>query len=392
MVNGRLDKGEYTRLGTTGNSLVDYAICDDEMARQISFFSVVKQLPESDHCPIIVKFSGVSVTTDKECNSVTSQKYLCKPENIYNFQENFNSAQCKHLLQDFYVSMSDNCDVNVVTSMWEKVIDFSMNASFPLVDCRPPRPVKMWFDEECKNRRQEILECVDDGYRGDLIKTYKTLKQQKKRQYRKCILDTIDQACGSDSKIFWNTINKLPHNVADRNKTCKLDPQTICDQLKELSQMPDQQYFNREFEDECKKFLDLYDKDECELDIDANELEILNNNISCEEIKCAISCLKKGKAPGLDLIPAEIVKLSSEALIPHLEILYNFILAKEVYPSKWAEGLRIAIPKGDNDIRPITIEPIFGKIFEIILEKRLWFLNNAFDRGDKYNGGFVKGR
>ena len=45
MVNGRLDKGDYTRLGTTGNSLVDYVICDAEMASQISLFSVVKQLP-----------------------------------------------------------------------------------------------------------------------------------------------------------------------------------------------------------------------------------------------------------------------------------------------------------------------------------------------------------
>ena len=34
-----------------------------------------------------------------------------------------------------------------------------------------------------------------------------------------------------------------------------------------------------------------------------------------------------------------------------------------------AQGLRIAILKGEDDIHPITIEPIFGKIFEITVGK-----------------------
>ena len=40
------------------------------------------------------------------------------------------------------------------------------------------------------------------------------------------------------------------------------------------------------------------------------------------------------------------------------------------YPESWAEGLRVAICKGGDSIRPITIEPIFGKIFEIFLTTR----------------------
>ena len=41
----------------------------------------------------------------------------------------------------------------------------------------------------------------------------------------------------------------------------------------------------------------------------------------------------------------------------------------ETYIEKWVQGFRNAIPKGSDDIRPITIEPIFGKIFKIIVAK-----------------------
>ena len=70
------------------------------------------------------------------------------------------------------------------------------------------------------------------------------------------------------------------------------------------------------------------------------------------------------------MIPAEYVK-GYLNIIPHIVTLYNFILDRQEYPEKWAQGLRIAIPKGDDDIRPITIEPIFGRFVEILIEKRL---------------------
>ena len=53
--------------------------------------------------------------------------------------------------------------------------------------------------------------------------------------------------------------------------------------------------------------------------------------------------------------------------------------------------IRVAIPKGDQDIRPITIEPIFAKIFETILDTRICNVNDSFKTTDKYNGGFLKG-
>ena len=74
-----------------------------------------------------------------------------------------------------------------------------------------------------------------------------------------------------------------------------------------------------------------------------------------------------------------------------LHVLFNYILKKGKYPSSWGEGLRVTIPKGQNDIRSITIETLLPKIFESILDARLNLFNDTFNKSDRYNGGFSKG-
>ena len=85
------------------------------------------------------------------------------------------------------------------------------------------------------------------------------------------------------------------------------------------------------------------------------------------------------------------IKATYDNIETDLTLLLNYILASELYPNKWATGLRVAIPKGSSDIRPITIEPIFAKILETILDNRLNFIFEALNKTDIYNGGFLKG-
>ena len=44
-----------------------------------------------------------------------------------------------------------------------------------------------------------------------------------------------------------------------------------------------------------------------------------------------------------------------------------------------------------NNYRGITVLPVFEKIFETAVQKRLECVNEIFCRNDKYNGGFLKG-
>jgi hypothetical protein len=155
--------------------------------------------------------------------------------------------------------------------------------------------------------------------------------------------------------------------------------------------MPHLDYFDKDFELEVEEFLNRYDNGCVPAKYPSEILNILNDNITEDEIKHVISQMKAGKSPGIDSIASDFVKSTCDTIVNHLGVLFNYILEKGVYPDSWARGLRIPIPKGDSDIRPITIEPIFGKIFQTILDRRLTFLNDALACTDVFNGGFKKG-
>ena len=120
--------------------------------------------------------------------------------------------------------------------------------------------------------------------------------------------------------------------------------------------MPNEPYFNKDFENNVCQLM-ARNKIDCVHDEqNACMLEIINRNISIEEIEYAIKKLKSGKAPGIDRIPVEFIKETVHVIKYELQYLYNYILSYEIYPESWGEGLRVAIPKGKDDIRPITID------------------------------------
>ena len=77
--------------------------------------------------------------------------------------------------------------------------------------------------------------------------------------------------------------------------------------------------------------------------------------------------------------------------------IFNYFIENRQFPKKWAEGIKSSIFKSGNRLDPnnfrgITVPRIFEKIFEQVIMNRLQFLNEAFDRIDQTNGGFLKGR
>ena len=95
----------------------------------------------------------------------------------------------------------------------------------------------------------------------------------------------------------------------------------------------------------------------------------MNRNFSVEELSYAIDGLKNKKSPGVDAIPAEMIKFCRDKLIPDLHLIFNYMLEKREFPKVWAEGLKSAIYKAGlrnvpSNYRGITVLGIFAKIFE----------------------------
>nr|CAI5820138.1 unnamed protein product [Callosobruchus analis] len=101
-----------------------------------------------------------------------------------------------------------------------------------------------------------------------------------------------------------------------------------------------------------------------------------------EEVLDAVKCLKDSPCPDFYGINAKLVKETIAILVDKLVILYNLCITEGHFPSSFKVGVVLPLfKKGDPDhldnYRPITITPIFSKIFEIILKKRLYsYLEN----------------
>ena len=155
-------------------------------------------------------------------------------------------------------------------------------------------------------------------------------------------------------------------------------------------------YHNDVLEVEAKDYITQYDFANNVMPLYNKDLkyEIINSNFSNEEVNNAIDYLKNNKSPGIDKFHAEFIKSSKKELLQWITLVLNYIIEVKDFPSDWAEGLRIPVPKpgitnSTDNFRGITILPIFEKIFEIITYKRLSFVNEAFGTIDMFNGGFL---
>ena len=100
------------------------------------------------------------------------------------------------------------------------------------------------------------------------------------------------------------------------------------------------------------------------------------HEITEEEVTRYISTMKIHTSPGLDGISSKFVKMAKVVIAPILANLFNKCINQEIFPEAFKSAIVIPIPKISsaktmNDFRPISLLPIFSKIFEKIIEDRI---------------------
>ena len=97
-----------------------------------------------------------------------------------------------------------------------------------------------------------------------------------------------------------------------------------------------------------------------------------NVNIDREEILKIIRSLDSNKAHGCDEISIAMIKICDSSIVEPLLMIYEKGLEKGVYPSIWKRANIIPVHKKNSrqckkNYRPISLLPIFGKIFEKLI-------------------------
>jgi hypothetical protein len=95
------------------------------------------------------------------------------------------------------------------------------------------------------------------------------------------------------------------------------------------------------------------------------------------EVFNLINGLQVGKSCGYDGISVFTVKKCAPTLTHAITVLFNLSLEKEIYPTKLKTAKVVPILKSGSkenmaNYRPISLLPVFTKIFEKLLFKRMW--------------------
>lgn len=118
--------------------------------------------------------------------------------------------------------------------------------------------------------------------------------------------------------------------------------------------------------------------------------------ISEYEVKAEINELNISKGPGLDLISSRLVVDAEEIFTPILTAIYNKSIAQDTVPDGFKKTLIIPIHKAASpdeveNYRPIAILPIFAKILERLILKRIISFLDKHKIIHKKQYGFRKG-
>ena len=415
IVNGRLgeDKGAggYTRIDTTGCSVVDYVIANPRLFSSIKSFAINGKMPESDH--LAISFSIRCLSQINACNASTEMNLKeWQPQKKIRWQKSDLTSiknalidEAGHtFLHNFLDALAELRETNQVALAINEYISQAVTRV-----CRPCSPrvkyransAPQWFDSELRQLRSQAVRAgeklINETDRATLVskcKIYRANKQRKKRDYYNNIVRNLECAFTNDKCSIWDVLNKVSNDNCPVNEPCGPD---FVSHFMKLDQPQWKDYFDDAYEKEAIAFLNKYDSGMSTFCGENIELDIINSNFTKEEIESCIDFLKNNKAPGVDGIPAEIIKHCKQHLSEPLSHAFNYIAEKRDFPEVWAEGLRSTIFKsGNRDVtdnyRGITVLPIIEKIFEVAVYRRLSFVNEAFGKIDENNGGFLQGR
>ena len=390
--NGRIGLdygvGQYTYIGSTGSSLIDYVIVTPSLLDCFTSFQVCEPNIISDHCAVEFSLSSrreIDHARPIETGSYESKrkKYVCGDDKGADYklrldiEEAAFSALNIHLAQavlpqdieqsidKFANLMSKICD-----PLFPKYVGSPGNKSIP-----EERTKKQpWFDDECLKFRNDFYTALN-VFRSeknlsnqkklvDARANFKRVIRQKRYNYNREKTNNLISLKYKNAKQYW----KLLKQAANLNDKHTISSEQFAEYFKAVNDPNDRFY---QADEDIIQFNERYNLGELQVIFDE-----LNLAISTNEIKVAIKQLRNGASAGPDLFLNEFFKNGSDSLICYLQNLFNKIFELGYFPEKWAEGFIIPIfKKGDkNDVtnyRGITLLSTLGKLFTRILNNKL---------------------
>ena len=385
--------GNYTCYRKNSVSTLDYILSTKSLFQHISYFRVLPFTLWSDHCPISTSLRmncKIENSRSKEALRNCPLKFKWGSDSANLVQTALNGI--KHKLNDF-IGKNYNADVESASNDLKEIILTAAKSSLKVVRLKPKRKHSSpGFNKDCWSLRKnlmyvkelmerypsnrEIRECF-----YDIRKIYRKTIKQSKAKFKDELLKKLATFKEKDPQKYWNLLDSL-RQFSGTKKHNNINPISADEWVN---------HFKNLFSDknDQSKFKCMTQN----LQSDINMNTDLDYKFTEKEIYETLNKLKNNKSPGPDSITNEMLKSAKYFLVPAIIKLFNLTLTHQSIPNDWKLSLLSPLYKSDDPNNPgnyrgIAVNSCFGKLFSLVMNKRLKIKLENENKFTEYQGGF----
>ena len=363
-----------TRVTRTSNSIIDNIFCNNLINRD--FKSGIFKEDFSDHFPTFLVIRNFSVTKDNQQTAIFKRN-LSKTA-LDNFKSKLNLASWHEVLN------SENA--NTAFSIFSNIINQIFDETCPVteVKLKPKELLNPWMTTSLKKsskRKQKLYDkFLKTRSKQDELnyKTYKNLFQKLLKKVKTNYYSSQLKKYKSNTKKTWEIINevtgrkKLPSDILPKSVNVN---NTVVNKKKDICSE-----FNKYFVNVGPKLASQItncNKNFTDYLGNSYNSTLYDGNLTLKEFNNSLSYIKPNKAAGYDDLNSNVILHVIDSIRKPLFHVIDTSVKEGIFPDLLKTSKVIPVFKKDDpslisNYRPISLIPVFSKIFERVIYNRLY--------------------
>jgi hypothetical protein len=401
----------FTRERSGNTSIIDYIVTPLHFLPSILCCETLPLQHSSDHFPILMVLKTASLSTTHTTKKRTTWNLRKANWPRYSYELHLKLIGWMAT----YHNSHDDVPAKRIESLWSSLSESILSsAQLSIPQSRITDHSKPWWSIEvnekfiAQQRAEKHLRTLSansvESFEAlarlkSLKKEYKKAVRRSKRHANERLGDSLDRNLNANPKLFFHYVRKMhgnrssipaviQHNGTEYQHTERVE--AFRDFFAKIGD-PKQnaEHYNSRFQSLVDHFVSsaMFEKSSMQ------GPPGLDARIHIKEVHLRVGKLKENKSPGVDEIRNEFLKRGGPLLHSVLTLLFNLVWSEQMVPKEWKIGVISPIFKGGsssdiNNYRPITLLSVVGKLFESILNARLYDWAEDNGKIDNNQGGF----
>ena len=233
IMNGRVGHdrgvGGFTRIDTTGKSVVDYLLTTPPTFAMIRDFCIHNKVPESDiSFSMAYKGESENKSRSEECTTWHSHyKYMWDKSSLQNLMPTLKDDISSKYCECYKASIVNLDNTNDVASKFSTYFNQACQRLFDGKSTKVNRhnhTRPWWFDAKCRAKRTEAIKAGERVITKDdetnllqSCREYRAIKQKKQRIFEQSCIQKIKDTFRTNRSNLWKILNILPVQIT---QTC----------------------------------------------------------------------------------------------------------------------------------------------------------------------------